>query len=116
VVGESRQTKHARRIRCRQITAELICEVVKERLCLILTESGHSPHDLVLARRSIKNKVWGGGFYGITNRVKSFVALLVEVEIDVAYILYILFGPAVRAVLNWIHSHEYVGTGSTLIR
>jgi len=49
VVGESRQAKHARRICRRQIPAKLICQVVKERLRLILTESAHFPHDLVLA-------------------------------------------------------------------
>ena len=58
VVGESRQTKHARRVRCRQIAAELIREVVEERLCLILTEPTHFPHDLMLARRGIEDEVW----------------------------------------------------------
>jgi hypothetical protein len=44
--------------------------------------------------------------------LESFVALPIEVEIDVADILYIVFGSAVGAVLNWIHSHEYVGTAA----
>src|SRR5260370_33878071 len=48
--------------------------------------------------------------------VESLITLVVEVEIDVAYILYIVLGPAVRAILNRVHSHVYVGTGSTLIR
>src|SRR5271170_8256492 len=51
VVGESRQAQHARRVRCRQISAELIREVVKQRFRFILTESAHFPHDLMLAWR-----------------------------------------------------------------
>jgi len=101
VVGESRQTKHARRIRCRQITAELICEVVKERLCLILTESGHSPHDWCLPGEVSRTKFGRGLLRNYESR-QELRRPSCRVEIDVAYILYILFGPAVRAVLNWI--------------
>ena len=61
-VGESRQAQHARRVGCRQIAAELICEVVKERFRLILSEPAHFPHDLVLAGRSIEDEVWRWDF------------------------------------------------------
>src|SRR5450759_4519247 len=57
-VGESRQAKHARRVRCRQIAAKLICEAVEKRLGLILTESAHVPDDLMPARRGIEDEVW----------------------------------------------------------
>jgi hypothetical protein len=57
-IGESRQAKHARRVRCRQIAAELIGEVVQKRFRFILTESAHFPHDLVFAGRGIEDKVW----------------------------------------------------------
>lgn len=57
-VGESRQTQHARRVGCREVSAELICEVAKERLRLVLTEPAHPPYDLVLTGRGIENKVW----------------------------------------------------------
>src|ERR1700722_16901711 len=57
-IGESWQAKHAGRVRCRQIAAELICEVVKERLRLILTESTHFPNDLMFAGRRVENEVW----------------------------------------------------------
>jgi len=50
-------TANSRRIGCRQVTAELICEAMKERLCLILTEPTHFPHDLVLAWGGIQDKV-----------------------------------------------------------
>ena len=58
VVGESRQAQHARRVGCRQITAKFICETVKERFRLILTESAHFPHDLALAGRGVEDEVW----------------------------------------------------------
>ena len=57
VVSESWQAQYARRVRCRQIAAELICKAMKERLCLVLGEPTHFPHDLVLARRGIEDKV-----------------------------------------------------------
>src|SRR5712692_1277974 len=57
-VGESRQAKHARRVRCRQIAAELIRKAVQQRFRLILTESAHFPHDLVLAGRGVEDEVW----------------------------------------------------------
>ncbi len=56
-VGESRQPQNARRIGCRHVAAELICEAMKERLCLILTEPTHFPDDLMLAWRGIEDKV-----------------------------------------------------------
>ena len=47
----------------RQIAAELICEVVKERLRFIMARSTYLPNDLVLARRGIEDKVrcWNFG-------------------------------------------------------
>src|ERR1700730_2864957 len=51
----------------------------------------------------------------MSNRFESFITLSVEVEVDVADILYIFLGPAVSAVLNGIHSHEHVGAVGTLI-
>src|SRR6266576_3848105 len=51
----------------------------------------------------------------MSNRLESFVTLSVEVEIDVADILYICLGPTVGTVLNRIHSNENVGTASILI-
>jgi len=56
-VRESRQPQNARRVRCRQIAAELISEAMKERLRLILGEPTYFPHDLVLAGRGIEDKV-----------------------------------------------------------
>src|ERR1700722_4447641 len=61
-VSESRQTQPTRRVRCGAIASELIREVVKERLRLILTESTHFPHDLMLAGRGVENEVWRGDF------------------------------------------------------
>ena len=61
-VGESRQAQHARRVRCGEIASELIREVVKERLRLILTESTHFPNDLMLAGRRVENEVWRRDF------------------------------------------------------
>src|SRR6266478_8114993 len=52
----------------------------------------------------------------MSNGFESFVTLAVEVEIDVADILYIPLCPAVRAVLNRIHSHEHVIATGTLTR
>jgi hypothetical protein len=56
-IGESGQSQHARRVGCRRIAAELICEVVEESLRLTLIESLHFPYDLVLAGRGIENEV-----------------------------------------------------------
>src|SRR5258708_8113964 len=50
------------------------------------------------------------------NRFESLVDLSVEVEIDVADILYISFGPAERAVLYGIHSQEHVVATGALTR
>src|SRR5713101_6480124 len=58
-IGESRQAKHARRVRCPEIAAKLIGEAVQQRFRFVLTESAHFPHDLMLAGRSIEDKVWG---------------------------------------------------------
>src|ERR1700678_3524827 len=58
VVGEARQAQHARRVGCRQVAAELICEAVKERFRLILTEPTYFPPDLVLGGRGVENEVW----------------------------------------------------------
>ena len=57
VVGESRQAQHARRVGCRQISAEPIREVVKKRFRLSLAEPANFPHNLVLAGRGIEDKV-----------------------------------------------------------
>jgi len=46
--------------------------------------------------------------------LESFVALSVEIEIDVADVLYARLCSAVGAVLNQIHSHEHIGTAGTL--
>src|SRR6266576_7017235 len=51
----------------------------------------------------------------MSNRLESFVTLSVEVEVDVADILYICLGPTVGTVLNRIHSNEDIGTASILI-
>ena len=56
-IGESRQAKHARRVRRCQIAAKLIGEAVQQRFRFVLTESAHFPYDLVLAGRGIKDKV-----------------------------------------------------------
>src|SRR5713226_4719155 len=109
-IGESRQAKHARRVRCREIAAKLIGEAVQQRFRFVLTESAHFPYDLVLTGRGIEDKVWRWHRRRISNRFESYVTLSVEVEIDVADVLYILLGPGVSAVLNGIHSHEHVGT------
>src|ERR1700722_9089858 len=61
-VSESRQAQHTRRVRCGEIASELIREVVKESLRLILTESAHFPNDLMLAGRRIENEVWRRDF------------------------------------------------------
>src|SRR6516225_10977101 len=66
-VGESWQAKHTRRVRCREIASELIREAVKQRLGLILTESAHSPNDLVLAGRGIEDIVRRWCFRRISN-------------------------------------------------
>ncbi len=62
-VRESRQAQHARRVGRRQIAAKFICEVVKKRLRLVLTEPTDFPDYLVLARRGIEDKVrcWNFG-------------------------------------------------------
>src|SRR6266852_858149 len=44
----------------------------------------------------------------MSNGFESFVTLAVEVEVDVADVFYTLFRPSVCAVLNGVHSHEYV--------
>src|ERR1700678_604841 len=51
----------------------------------------------------------------ISNRFEGCVAIPVQVEIDVTNVLNIFLGPVVGAVLDWIHSHEHVGTDSILI-
>src|SRR6266849_8618336 len=61
-IGESGQAQHARRVRCRKVAAKLICEAVEQRLGLILTESAHFPHDLMLAGRGVEDKVWSWDF------------------------------------------------------
>src|SRR6266853_5003862 len=83
-IGESRQAKHARRVRCREIAAELIGEAVKQRFRFVLTESAHFPYDLVLTGRGIEDKVWRWSIDRISNRYERFVTISVEVEIDVA--------------------------------
>src|SRR5216683_2967350 len=69
----------------------------------------------MLAGRGVEDKVWRWDFGRISNRFETFVTLSVEVEIDVADVLYILLGPAVRAVFDGVHSHEHVGAAGTLI-
>ena len=57
-IGETRHTKHTRRVRRCHITAELIGEAVQQRFRFVLTESANFPYDLVLAGRGIEDKVW----------------------------------------------------------
>src|SRR5208282_1881133 len=114
-IGESWQAEHARRISGCKVAAELICETVQQRLGVILTESTHFPHDLVLAGRRIENEVWRWGIDGISDRFESLVAVSVEVEIDVADTVDVVFGAAVSAILDGIHSYEDVGTTNILI-
>src|ERR1700688_795928 len=98
-IGETRHTKHARRVRRCHITAELIGEAVQQRFRFVLTESAHFPYDLVLTGRGIEDKVWRWHRRRISNRFESYVTLSVEVEIDVANILYVSLRPAVSPVL-----------------
>jgi len=62
-VGKSRQTKHTSRVPLlpdrRRTDSRGLCS---KGLCLILAESTHFPHNLVLARRSIEDKVWRRDF------------------------------------------------------
>src|ERR1700683_1286361 len=51
----------------------------------------------------------------MSNRFESYVTLSVEIEINVANILYFSLRPGVSAVLDGIHSHEHVGTAGVLI-
>jgi hypothetical protein len=69
---------------------------VKKRFRFVLTESTHLPHDLVLAGRRVEDEVWRWHVGRIANRLESFVALPIEVEIDVADILYIFISALVR--------------------
>src|ERR1700733_11560554 len=57
-VGESRQAQHACRVRCGQISAELICEAVKQSFRFILAEPTHFPYHLMLAGRRVEDEVW----------------------------------------------------------
>src|SRR5258706_6222189 len=52
----------------------------------------------------------------MSNGFESFVTFSVEVEIDVANILYISLRPAVGTILDRIHSHEHVIATGTLTR
>ena len=69
VVGEARQSQHARRVGCRQIASEFIGEVVKKRFRLVLTEPARFPHDLMLARRSVEDEVWRWHVGSVANRL-----------------------------------------------
>jgi len=114
-IAESRQAEHARRIGGCRVTPELTCETVQQGLGLILTETTYFPHDLVLARRGIQDKVWRWDFGGISDCFESLVTVSVEVEIDVADALDVVLGAAVSAILDWVHSYENVGTTNILI-
>src|SRR5260221_12705212 len=93
-----------------------MCEVAQERLRFLLTESADSAYDLVFAGRGVENKVWRWHFGRVSNRFESLITLSVEVEVDMVDVFYTLFRPGVCAVLNGVHSHEYVTATGTLTR
>ncbi len=61
----------------------------------------------MLAGRSIEDKGRWRQFRGFSDRFEYLVALSIKVQIDMADLPYVCFDPAVRPVLDRIHSHEH---------
>src|SRR6266481_5194240 len=99
-IGESRQAEHARRVGSCRIASKLVRKAAQKSFRVVLTETTYFPDDLMFARRGIENKVWSRDRGRIANCFKGFVALAVEVEIDVADILYIVFRAVVSTLFD----------------
>ena len=63
-VRESGETEHAGDVGSRWVTAELIRQRAEQRFRLFLVEAFNAPHDLVLPRRRVDDKIGRRGVAG----------------------------------------------------
>jgi hypothetical protein len=114
-IRESRQTKKPRNIRGCRIAAILRSQSTQERFRLTGVEAFDSPDDLVLSGRSVENEVWCRNITGSTDRLKRSAGLLIKVQIRIANLADLFFGPVSRPCSYWIHSDENVGSRLVLV-
>src|ERR1700683_4882777 len=103
-VDETGQAEDTRGVGRCWITAEMVCDFLKQGFRLVLGNPLDFPNNLMFSRRRIKHKVWCGNFGGIANGFKRLTTIFVEVKIDMPNFPDVGLRPVVSAVLDRIHS------------
>jgi len=89
---------------------------MKKRLGLLEIGTFNSPDDLILAGRSVKDKIRRWNNKGCSDKFDGLIAVAIDVEVDVANFLEALLGSGVRAVLDRVHTDKNVGASAVLFQ
>jgi hypothetical protein len=114
-VREARKTEEPGNVGGRRIAAILRGQGTQQRFRMSCVEAFDAPDHLMFSGRGVENEVRWRHVAGSADGLKRSAGFLVEVEISVAYLADLFFGPASRPFSYWIHSDEYVGTGLVLL-